>query len=149
MLPRAIIVDLDGTLADCSHRRHHVEGPKKNWPAFFADIVNDEVNRTVLQVVQFYAGFHIVLFVTGRGEEHRHETEAWLRVHVPAFATKSRLIMRRAGDRRSDVDVKMELYRQQIENRYDVRLVLDDRNSVVKMWRSLGLECWQVAEGDF
>jgi hypothetical protein len=30
-----------------------------------------------------------------------------------------------------------------------VRLVLDDRNSVVKMWRSLGLECWQVAEGDF
>lgn len=149
MLPRAIIVDLDGTLADCSHRRHHVENGKKDWPAFFAGIAHDEVNRTVLQVVQFYAGFHVVLFVTGRGEENRDVTEAWLREHVPAFATKSRLLMRRAGDRRSDVDVKAELYRECIDGRYDVRLVLDDRNSVVKMWRELGLECWQVAEGDF
>lgn len=149
MLPRAIIVDLDGTLADCTHRRHHVEGPKKDWAAFFAGIKDDPVNRTVLQAVQFYAGFHVILFVTGRGEEHRDETEDWLRKHVPAFATKSRLMMRGAGDRRADVDVKREIYKNRIERNYDVRLVLDDRTSVVKMWRSLGLECWQVADGDF
>jgi hypothetical protein len=31
----------------------------------------------------------------------------------------------------------------------DVFLVVDDRNKVVKMWRELGLNTWQVAEGDF
>jgi hypothetical protein len=30
-----------------------------------------------------------------------------------------------------------------------VVLCLDDRNSVVKLWRDLGLTCLQVAEGDF
>lgn len=30
-----------------------------------------------------------------------------------------------------------------------VEIVFDDRNSVVKMWRLLGLTCFQVAEGDF
>lgn len=36
-----------------------------------------------------------------------------------------------------------------IRDRYDVRVVLDDRDSVVKMWRSLGLTCLQVALGEF
>ena len=31
----------------------------------------------------------------------------------------------------------------------DVFLVVDDRNKVVDMWRSLGLTVFQVAEGDF
>ena len=31
----------------------------------------------------------------------------------------------------------------------DVFLVVDDRNKVVKMWRSLGLSVFQVADGDF
>ena len=31
----------------------------------------------------------------------------------------------------------------------DVFLVVDDRNKVVDMWRSLGLNTFQVAPGDF
>ena len=31
----------------------------------------------------------------------------------------------------------------------DVFLVVDDRNKVVDMWRSLGLDVFQVADGDF
>ena len=31
----------------------------------------------------------------------------------------------------------------------DVFLVVDDRQKVVDMWRSLGLTVFQVAEGDF
>lgn len=29
-----IIFDIDGTLADIAHRRHHVETKPKNWSAF-------------------------------------------------------------------------------------------------------------------
>ena len=36
-----------------------------------------------------------------------------------------------------------------IKDKYQVDYVLDDRNQVVEMWRSLGLTCLQVADGDF
>ncbi|WP_444533355.1 phosphatase domain-containing protein [Vibrio parahaemolyticus] len=26
---------------------------------------------------------------------------------------------------------------------------MDDRTQVVEMWRRIGVECWQVASGDF
>jgi hypothetical protein len=57
--------------------------------------------------------------------------------------------MREAGDSRKDSIVKQELYEKHIEPSYDVFVVLDDRNQVVDMWRSLGLVCLQVAPGDF
>ena len=57
--------------------------------------------------------------------------------------------MRKGGDKRIDSIVKKELYRKYIEPFYRVKLVLDDRNQVVDMWRDLGLPCWQVAPGNF
>jgi hypothetical protein len=57
--------------------------------------------------------------------------------------------MREAGDSRKDSIVKQELYERHIKPSYDVFVVLDDRNQVVDMWRSLGLVCLQVAPGDF
>lgn len=46
--------------------------------------------------------------------------------------------------------MKRELYETFVEGKYNVRLVLDDRNQVVDMWRDeLGLTCFQVAPGDF
>lgn len=59
------------------------------------------------------------------------------------------LHMREEGDMRQDSVVKEEIYRKEIEPRFNVHLVLDDRNQVVDMWRKLGLPCWQVAEGNF
>ena len=45
---KAIIIDLDGTLSDISHRAHHVRGEgKKNWKAFFEGIPGDKVNAAV------------------------------------------------------------------------------------------------------
>ena len=61
----------------------------------------------------------------------------------------SDLFMRADGDYRADSIVKEEIYHDKIEPVYNVLLVLDDRDSVVKMWRSLGLTCLQVAEGNF
>lgn len=57
--------------------------------------------------------------------------------------------MRPAGDYRPDQIVKRELYEAHIAGQYDVLFCVDDRNSVVAMWRELGLTCLQCAEGDF
>jgi hypothetical protein len=59
------------------------------------------------------------------------------------------LFMRKQHDNRADWIVKKELFVDEISNIYDVKFVLDDRQQVVDMWRSLGLTCFQVAEGNF
>jgi len=59
------------------------------------------------------------------------------------------LYMRTEGDYRDDAVVKYELYVQYIAPTFDVAVVLDDRNRVVRMWRQVGLTCLQVEDGDF
>ena len=57
--------------------------------------------------------------------------------------------MRLADDNRKDSIIKEEIYNKVIKPRYNIKLVLDDRNQVVDMWRDIGLPCFQVAPGDF
>ena len=59
------------------------------------------------------------------------------------------LAMRKAGDTRKDSIIKKEMFEEYVEDKYKILFVLDDRNQVVEFWRSLGLTCLQVAEGDF
>lgn len=59
------------------------------------------------------------------------------------------LLMRQDGDHRDDAIVKYELYRDYIAPWYDIKIVLDDRDRVVRMWRQIGLTCLQVNDGDF
>jgi hypothetical protein len=59
------------------------------------------------------------------------------------------LFMRKTSDSRKDTIIKKEIFFDNINGLYNVRFVLDDRNSVVANWRSMGLTCLQVAEGDF
>ena len=57
--------------------------------------------------------------------------------------------MRRTYDRRKDCVIKMEIFEQYINNIYFVEFCIDDRTQVVELWRSLGLTCLQVADGNF
>ncbi len=56
---------------------------------------------------------------------------------------------RKHGDSRKDDVVKEEIFWDRIADRYNVKLAVDDRAQVVEMWRRIGVECWQVAHGDF
>ena len=133
---RAIIVDIDGTLALMGDRN----------PYDLSRVGEDGVNYPVQQVVWWACGLWNVILCSGREESAREATEAWLDAcGIPYDA----LLMRPTGDRRQDAVVKAELFDQHIRHQYDVQFVLDDRDQVVKMWRSLGLTCFQVAEGDF
>ena len=72
---------------------------------------------------------------------------AWLDRHVGV--PYDGLHMRVTGDQRKDSVVKAEIFDREIRDRYHVVGVFDDRAQVVRMWRSLGLTVFQVAEGDF
>jgi hypothetical protein len=68
---------------------------------------------------------------------------------VGEWTSLSPLLMRAEYDMRKDSIVKEEIYRQEILGRYNVWMVLDDRDQVVEMWRLLGLRTLQVAPGAF
>ncbi len=140
-LPDAVICDIDGTLAHMKNR-----GPFE-WSRVGEDAPNVYIIALVIQL--FYDTYHprkVILF-SGRDAICRDETVKWLADHGVPF---HELHMRAIGDTRKDSIVKRELYDKYIKGKYDVELVLDDRNQVVDMWRhELGLTCLQVAEGDF
>jgi len=144
-----IICDLDGTLADCSHRRHHVENKPKNWDAFYAGVGGDAPHHAVMTLLEdMLESEREIVFVTGRPERCRVDTVAWLHYYGFCSADYGALYMRKDGDFRADYIVKQEILDAHIDKER-VLFVLDDRKQVVDMWRRNGLVCFQVAEGDF
>lgn len=133
----AVICDVDGTLAHMVNR-----GPYDT-----SKYLDDAKDETVHYAFARLAGADTRIICSGRSEEGRADTEKWLADHGIIYDL---LLMRPAGDVRKDSIVKRELYEEHIQGKYNVRLVLDDRNQVVDMWRNeLGLKVFQVAPGDF
>jgi len=87
-----------------------------------------------------------IIILSGREDSCREDTIKSLRRYGIAFDA---LHMRKTGDSRPDDVVKLELFDKHVRNTYNVLGVFDDRNSVVNMWRSIGLKCFQVQPGAF
>ena len=173
------IFDLDGTLADLKHRRHHVERPacrycgwlkpcdhdkplteqrelrgerpkfKPNWDAFHAACVDDTPIVPMIQLLRR---------VVAQGD-----ADAWVwsgRMDTVMQETKDwlklhcpwwiRLRMRDAGDYTPDDTLKAGwLAWLEPPERNRLTAVFDDRDKVVAMWRAAGVPCFQVAPGEF
>ena len=137
-----IVFDLDGTLADCRHRVHHVRGGKHDWGKFFAECVNDiPIWRTIETLNSMVRAWHKVEIWSARSDSVKAETLAWLRRNGidPALLVH----MRTAGDMTPDVDLKRSwLHAIHPDERPDI--VYDDRQRVVDMWRDEDITCYQV-----
>ena len=142
-----ILCDLDGTLADCTHRVHHILKKPKDWKAFFADCSGDRPIDHIISLLGMLDREQVEVWITsGRSDECWSDTQIWL----AAFGIRyDRLIMRRAGDFTDDGILKPSWLSDGTIPRERVLLALDDRNRVVKAWREAGIPCLQVAEGDF
>lgn len=128
------VVDIDGVLADASHRQHHVAGRPKDWDAFFAAVGDDPLIERGRDLVADLAQEHVVVLLSGRPERTRADTEAWLERHGIAA---SRLVLRADRDRRPAARAKAELIRG-IGSPGEVAVVVDDDETVVESLSSLG-----------
>lgn len=141
------VCDIDGTVADLTHRRHWLLDKPKNWKAFEQNMIDDKPIDWVIQLCLYLQKQGLTMIMcSGRGEQNREVTERWLDKHG-LYPVK--LFMRKAGDYRGDDIIKGELLDEIILEGWDPKLSLDDRDRVVAMWRRRGLECIQVAEGNF
>jgi predicted kinase len=138
-LPPAIIVDIDGTVALKGSRDPYDE----------SRVSEDRPNRYVVGLVKClnHLGYRII-FLSGRSDNCEEATRLWLRAHIDPFGNFE-LHMREAGDGRKDWMVKNDLFNEHVRGKYDVFGVFDDRDQVVKLWREMGLQCYQVADGNF
>ena len=157
-MKHVIICDIDGTIADVRHRLHYIQnedGSKKakpDWDAFHAACVDDTPFRDVIRVVDTlrmgtcgcgYTRLKLY-FLSGRNDVVRTQTEQWLE-DVGDFGHYAGLLMRKAGDRRPDTEIKLEMIRELGLTPNDVLCIFDDRQCVVDMWRANGYRVMQVA----
>jgi len=151
-MKNTIIFDLDGTLALIDKRREVSTKPngKLDWGKFFnsTNIKLDEPNLPVIKMAQLFSeqGFNIVI-LSGRSNKTETATRSWLSKNKVPF---NKLIMRNSETDHFTPDwvLKKNMLDENLDIN-DVFLVVDDRDRVVKLWRSLGLTTFQVAEGNF
>lgn len=144
---RNVIVDIDGTVADCRHRLPHIKGKKKNYKDFYAECTADEPIEDIIKLVELLEEDYDIIFVTGRSEDVRVETDKWLTANL-SFKN-FQLLMRPSKDYRPDTEVKIELADMYGFTPGNVFLVLEDRDKVVEAWRSASFRCLQVKKGDY
>lgn len=123
-----VICDIDGTIAiNDGHRSAY------DWTKVFQDKPNEKI-RSLLHTFRYD---YNVIYVSGRDESCRAETEQWLTTH---FFPNGPVYMRSEGDNRKDYVVKEELFLKHINGKYNIAFVLDDRPQVIRnTWQKLGL----------
>lgn len=150
---KAIIFDIDGTLADVEHRKHHLP----NWDRFFAEMHNDPlihpigwladklIHASLFEDADKNQPDFKVIVVTARPEQYKEVTEKWLERNLRWYAYIDRIYMRTEDDFRRDSVVKAEILQKIMDDGYEPFLVVDDRPEVVEMWRSFGITTLQCA----
>lgn len=153
----AIIVDIDGTLADNNHRLHWIKRAfleDGNYDTEFPDW--DKYNNLMgldtpieptCELVRTLAWHYKIILMTGRPETHLRETMDWLLANqIPHVA----LYMRPDADHTNDWELKEHwLSIVRAGGRYNVIAAIEDRQRVVDMWRKNDVLCLQCAKGDY
>lgn len=131
--PKAIIYDIDGTLA--------FNNGDRGWYEWMR-VAEDDVNEFLADILRNKYDDYITIIVSGRDEVCREVTSHWLASnHIP----HDYLYMRKEGDQRKDSIVKMEIFNEHIRDSFDVVAVFDDRPQVLRdCWIPLGLQTYTV-----
>jgi hypothetical protein len=146
--PALATIDLDGVVADTRHRLHHLQTRPKNWDAFFDEARADAVLPEGFEVARTLAVQAEIVYLTGRPERCRADTEDWLREHdLPP----GRVLMRRAGDRRPGAMVKVGIWRR-LSRTHRLVMAVDDDPKVIEQAEKAGIPVmladWMPEEAD-
>lgn len=135
MLPTAIIVDTDGTLANHEGIRSPYDTSKYHL---------DTVHEDVAGVVRWLGEIHQIIGVSGRDAAFSDVTSQWWRGQ--ARVDWDELHFRPEGDTRPDDVIKAEIYEHHIRGKFNIVGVFDDRARVLAMWRAKGLTTFAVGD---
>jgi len=144
------IFDIDGVLADCTHRLHFIDRPTPDWESFFSAVDGDTPIHHNLKLMRALsdAGIYIAL-LTGRNERTRTLTNAWFaEAQCKLGEGYDDLLMRFAGDYRPDYVIKREMLNELRAKGLNVFMAFDDRQIVVDMFTEEGVPCHLIKAPD-
>ena len=148
MKTRAVIWDLDGTLADDRARAHFVEvedGRERDWKSYFDAIEEDPpiaASIAILRAVK-QEGIRII-YLTGRPEYTRDRTERWLRAN--GLDEYDLLLMRPDDERRHAGRFKLDAIGS-LRQRYEIVCAFEDRMDVADALRRGGIPVFLYGAG--
>lgn len=135
-LPRCVVVDVDGTLAEMYNR----------GPFDWAKVGQDKVRLHVIELLEAYIHRYpsvSIVVVSGRDGSCEQETRKWLLENGVFF---DELYMRNPGDSRKDSIVKDEILTCNIAPKYNILFWIDDRPQVVRMLKDKGVNVVDVSK---
>jgi hypothetical protein len=135
--PRPLaVVDIDGVLADVRHRLGYLDKRPKDWGGFFRAAPKDPPLTVGLETVRRLAEVCEVVYLSGRPEHCRRDTEEWFRRHgVP----RGELYLRPRNDFRPAREVKVQVLRR-LRRRAPVSVLVDDDPQVLAAARDAGFD---------
>lgn len=135
---KAILCDLDGSIADITHRS----------PYDASKCLDDTPKQYIVNLVKmYYDTGHKIIFCSGREDKFKDLTIQWLNKTLPA-SMDYELFMRPSGNFEKDSIIKENIFRAHIQNKYFVETVLDDRLQVCRLWHNLGLNLLRIGDPD-
>lgn len=130
-MTKYIIVDIDGTICDSSHREWHE----------YDKVKDDKPIEAMQEALYVLNAFYNIVYVTGRKKDSHEKTVNWLQKNIAIF--EADLYMRQDNDTRPDAEVKRDIYNQHLKD-LDILCVFENDIQCIKMYRELGLQCLMV-----
>lgn len=140
-LPKALVVDLDGTMALMVNRS----------PYEMNKVYDDEVNQPIVDLVKIMqATGHRIYFISGRDQVAYDDTVRWLKDKAGMGAASYNLFLRPDKDPRPDTQFKKDVFEAELKGKYYVDFWIEDRWRMTHAVRNeLGITCLQCADGHF
>ncbi len=156
------LVDLDGVMADWSHRLPLIHQEQPDWEAFYAAMPADPVIPAGCVLFNFLvtqsqiighaiaagnvhgAEVPFVDVVTCRPERTRQVTMEWFTAN--GLLAPRHMHMREDMDTRPHHIIKLDMYRQHYDGKEEVLVLFEDNTDTIKAFRDIGITVYQVCE---
>lgn len=152
-----IVFDIDGVLADCSHRLKYIQGKDKDYKKFYSDeeIMKDKIIEAGRKIVDMLYNLYTmedfyrptefygkIILLTGRSEICEETTRIWVSKNIFKDLSLYSIIMRPKNDWRPAHEVKESLIEKHIgfEN---ILFAFDDDDQVNEMYKKHGVMCYK------
>lgn len=137
---KIVICDIDGTIANNDHRQHFLKD-KKDWDGFFLELHKDEpIFEIINKVKALEKEGRRIIFLTGRPEKYRQQTEDWLKKY---FTFDLEILMRKDNDRRNKIEIKKELFETHLSS-LEIKVIFENDPELIFLWKKLGFIVFEV-----
>lgn len=143
-----IVFDIDGVLADCSHRLKYIQGEDKDYDKFYSydEILKDNpilnLDKILFNIQCAESSDIDIRFITARNIKSITAIAEWLEKYFSIMVEEGDILMRPEKDWRPAYQVKEDLIEKHIgfEN---ILFAFDDDEQANEMYKKHGVTCYK------